>query len=460
MPDSSGDALDPVDSALHDWQSAHAMWGPRHESTLTALLTLAEARWSAGDATGALRDAGELLDARREVLGAEHPDTLVVAGMEGRWRYLVGDVGAIERLRQLAPVMVRLLGEEHPDTLLVLHVLAVVEYSDEDPASRLVRWVRLCGAETRAFGVGNETMLAAAFMVAQARYDLGDTYGASSDALVVANYRRRRLGEHHPDTLAAQLARLTWLGEASGVSSYELDGIGALITVAENALGHDHDTALRARLILAAWVPKTAANEVDWISEWESLSEDLARALGEQHQLAVTAREQRAQARAEWEESLNATHEIAFDLYVDAESEDRDIELAPERDWMDPGNLDDEALEKVADDADEQRSERADLMENVVAAKKALSQSARTRGNDDYETLRWRYYLAWRFWYGHEFESAGHRTRRLIDDCVRLLGENDALTVASRKLLSYIDDRTWTGLPPFWDGSASLPGTS
>jgi hypothetical protein len=458
MPDTSGDVVDPVDSAVADWRSAHAAWGPRHESTLTALLTLAETRWRGGDAVGALRDAGELLSGRQEVLGAEHPDTLVVAGMAGRWHYLAGDAGAVERLRELVPIMVRVLGEEHPDTLLVLHVVASVEYPDEDPGSRLVRWVRLCGAETRAFGVGNETMLAAAFMVAQARYDLGDTYGASADALVVANHRRRRLGDHHPDTLAAQLARLTWLGESSGVTSYELGGIGDLITAAENALGHDHDTALRARVILATWTPKTAANEVEWISEWESLTEDLARALGEQHQLTVFGHEQRTQARAQWEESLNATQEIAFDLYVDAESEDRDIELAPDRDWMDPGNLDEEAVEKVADDADEQRSERADLMENVVAAKNALSHSARTRGNDDYETLRWRYYLAWRFWYGHEFETAGHRTRRLIDDCVRLLGENDALTEASRKLLSYIDARTWIGLPPFWDGSALPPG--
>jgi hypothetical protein len=90
---------------------------------------------------------------------------------------------------------------------------------------------------------------------------------------------------------------------------------------------------------------------------------------------------------------------------------------------------------------------------DVVAAKKALSRSARTLGNDAYETLRWRCYLAWWFWYGHEFETAGRRTRRLVDDCVRLLGEDHELTDASRKLLSFIDSQSRGGLSLFWDGS-------
>ncbi|OBG66997.1 hypothetical protein A5702_16825 [Mycobacterium sp. E3339] len=448
--------VDPVTAAVQKWQSVQATLGPQHESTVAALLALAEARQTAGDTEGAVRDAGAVLDMRRDVLGPEHPETLVVAGAVARWRFLLADVGAVDQLRELVPTMARVLGAEHPDTLRASHVVAYVEYPNEDPGSRLVRWVRLCGAETRAFGVEHEVTLSAAYMAAQARYDLGDPFGASSDAVPVVMYRRQVLGKHHPDTLAAQLARLGWLGEATGVTDFVCRSLDELITAAENALGHDAETSLRARYVRALWAPKTAGTEVDCISEWELLAEDLARGLGEGHPLSVAAREQRTAARAEWEQDLDEVRDLAFHLYVDMESEERGIDQPPGRGWLDTGDLDEDTVDKVTEDADEQRSERAELMENIVAAKKALSRSARTAGNDAYQTLLWRYFLAWRFWEGHEFEAAGERTRRLIDDCARLLGDDHELTQASRTMLHFIDNRTWSGLPLFWDGSARV----
>lgn len=456
MSENPGDAVDPVAGPLQAWQSAHTSLGPQHETTLTALLALAEARQNAGDTLGAVRDAAVVLDIRRTALGPEHPETLVVAGAVARWRFLLGDPGAVDQLRQLLPSMVHALGAEHPDTLRASHVVAYVEYPGEDPASRLVRWVRLCGAETRAFGVEHEVTLSAAYMVAQARYDLGDPFGASADAVSVVMYRRQRLGEHHPETLATQLARLAWLGEATGATAFVLKGLDELVTVAGNALGHDDEMTLRARYILALWTPRTAGNDVDWISEWELLEDDLARGLGEEHPLTAAAREQLAAVRTEWEQDLDEVRSLAFHLFVDMESEERDVDQPPGRGWADPGNLDDDAVEKVIEDADDERSQRADLMENVVAAKKALSRSARAAGNDAYETLLWRYFLAWRFWEGHEFGTAGQRTRRLIDDCARLLGDNHELTEASRTMLQFVDTQTWSGLPLFWDGSAKV----
>lgn len=460
MADDQGEATNAVSSvaqALQEWQSAHAAFGPQHESTLAALLTLATARRNAGDHDGAVRDAGEVLVARRQTLGAEHPDTLALATLVANWRFNLGDAGAVDTLRELVPVMTRILGDEHRDTLWARHTLAVAEDAVEDPARRLLRWVQLCGAETRVFGVRHELTLSAAYGVAVARHDLGDPFGASSDALVVEGYRRGLLGLHHPDTLAAKLSRLTWRGEAMGATADVLDGLDELIPDMQDALGHDHPHTLLARYTRAAWTSQSA-NEVERISEWEPLVEDLARVLGEQNALTVAGRAKVTECQAEWEGSLNDTREIAFDLYVDMESEDRGIEVPPGREWLDPGNLEGAALDKVVDDADEQRSSRAELMEHAIAVKKALSQSARALGNDAYETLRWRYYLAYWLWYGHEFEPAGERTRRLIADCVRVLGEDDPLTAASRELLSNIEAQVWGGLSPFWDGSAQVRG--
>lgn len=452
-PDQPADAADPVARADTEWRSALATFGPHHESTLTALLALASARWTAGDSLGAVHDAGQVVAVRRETLGDEHPSTLGVAGLVAIWRYHRGDEGSVDELRELVPVMTRVLGAEQADTLWVTHTLAAAEDAGGDPAARLLRWVQLCGAETRVFGPRNELTLAAAFGVAQARHDLGDPFGASTDALIVVGYRRRLLGEHHPHTLAAQLSRLTWLGEAEGINDHTLNEFDELIVALQNTLGHDHEHTLIARYNRAVWTPETA-DEVERVSEWEVLAEDLARVLGEQHPVTVEAAQRLGAARAEWEDSVNETRNIAFDLFVDAESEDREIDVMPGRDWMDPGNLDDDAVAKVAEDADEQRSERVDLMEHAVEVKRALARCARTLGNDHIETLQWRYYLAWWLWNGHEFDPAAARTRKLIDDGGRVLGEDHPLIDATRTLDHHITNRVWGGLSPFWDGSA------
>lgn len=446
-------AADPLAHALSQWQSARDAFGARHETTLAALLEVASARWSTGDSLGAVHDGAEVVAARRETLGDEHPYTLAVAALVAIWRYHRGDESAVEELRQLVPVMTRVLGPEQGDTLWATHTLATAEDAGADPAQRLLRWVQLCGAETRVFGPRHELTLAAAYGVALARSALGDPFGASTDALIVVGYRRRLLGEHHPHTLAAQLSRLAWLGEAEGANAHTLKEFDDLIVDLQNTLGHDHEHSLLARYNRARFTPEDA-DEIERISEWEVLTEDLERVLGHEHPVTIDADQRRTAARAEWEDSLNETRNIAFDLYIDAEAEDRDIEFAPGREWMDTGNLDDDAVGKVAEDADEQRSERADLMEHAIEVKKALARSAREVGNDALETLQWKYYLAWWLWHGHEFDSAAVRTRKLIDDCVRLLDEDDPLTGAARALEDYIANREWGGLTPFWDGGA------
>lgn len=208
-------------------------------------------------------------------------------------------------------------------------------------------------------------------------------------------------------------------GEAEGINDHTLNEFDELIVALQNTLGHDHEHTLIARYNRAVWTPETA-DEVERVSEWEVLAEDLARVLGEQHSVTVEAAQRLGAARAEWEDSVNETRNIAFDLFVDAESEDREIDVMPGRDWMAPGNLDDDVVAKVAEDADEQRSDRVDLMEHAVEVKRALARSARRLGNDHIETLQWRYYLAWWLWNGHEFDlprRAPESSSMTVDVC-------------------------------------------
>ncbi|WP_232003563.1 hypothetical protein [Mycobacterium sp. 1465703.0] len=139
-------AADRLAHALTQWQSAREAFGARHETTLAALLEVASARWNAGDSLGAVHDGAEVVAARQEKLGDEHPYTLAAAGLVTIWRYHRGDENAVEELRQLVPVMTRVLGPEQADTLWATHTLATAEDADADPAQRLLRWVQLCGA--------------------------------------------------------------------------------------------------------------------------------------------------------------------------------------------------------------------------------------------------------------------------------------------------------------------------
>lgn len=417
-------------------------------ASLSALLAVAAERQSAGDLRGALRNANEVLEARRTSLGNDHPDTLAVAWLVVSWRYNLGEAGSVEAVRELLPTMTRVLGAEHSDTLWARHTLATIDDSATDPAERLLRWVHLCGADTRVFGARHPLTLAAAYGAASARRDLGDPYGASMEALVVHQHRVRLLGEHHPETLAARLAQVSWHAEATGVTAKTLDDLDDLIPVLENALGHDDPTTLAARYTRALWTPESADDTMERISEWEVLAEDLARGRGEADPLTVSALGKRDAARIEWQDLLESTRDIAYNLELEEQSDD-------------PNCPDAEAEARATDAADEEESNQADFYECVLTAKRALSQCARDAGNDAHQTLLWRYYLAWCLWAGHEFGSAGQRTRQLIKDSRVIVGEDHPLTDAARILLSFIDTQAWTGLSPFWDGSdaAELTGS-
>lgn len=417
-------------------------------ASLNALLAVAAARQNAGDLRGALRNAIEVHEARRTTLGNDHPDTLAVAWLVVSWRYELGEAGAVEAIRDLLPTMRRVLGPEHRDTLWAQHTLAAIDDSATDPADRLLRWVHLCGADTRAFGARHPLTLAAAYGAALARRDLGDPYGASMEALVVHQHRVRLLGELHPETLAARLAQVSWHGEAMGVTAKTLTDLDDLIPVLEKVLGHDDPTTLTARYTRALWTPESADNTMERISEWEVLAEDLARGRGDADPLTLSALDKRAAARTEWQDRLEATRDIAYSLEFQEQSDD-------------PHCPDAEAESRAADAADEEESEQVHFFECVLTAKKALSQCARSAGNDAHQTLLWRYYLAWCLWAGHEFGSAGQRARRLVKDSTTIVGEDHPLTEAARNLLSFSDTQAWTGLSPFWDGSdaAELTGS-
>ena len=99
--------------------------GAEHPNTLTARDYLASWTGEAGDAAGARDQFAALVPVRERVSGAEHPDTLTARENLASWTGNAGDpAGARDQLAALVPVRERVSGAEHPDTLAARENLA------------------------------------------------------------------------------------------------------------------------------------------------------------------------------------------------------------------------------------------------------------------------------------------------------------------------------------------------
>ena len=92
--------------------------GPEHAETLFTRHQLARWTGEAGDPAGARDLFAGLLPVFERVLGPEHPRTLAARHQLARWTGQAGDpAGARDLFAGLVPVFERVLGPEHPRTL-------------------------------------------------------------------------------------------------------------------------------------------------------------------------------------------------------------------------------------------------------------------------------------------------------------------------------------------------------
>ncbi len=437
---------------LAAWASVRSDLGASYPATLDTTLESAWARHSDGDCDGAMGTLAFVTEQLAESLGAHHPQVLRLVWQHLRWRLASGDPEAVGSLHDLTPVLVAILGEDNLDSLSAQYELATVLDGADVPADRLLRWVRLCAAARRGLGYWHVLTMAASHGAAGARHDLGDLFGATNEMMAVYNHRKAALGERHVDTLVSQLGAVVWQAEAAGLQATTLENLDFVAGALSDVAGPDHPNTLAARFTRAAWTPTDRLRDIDLCSEWEVLVEDLARIRGPEDPMTRSAEEHRQVARANWQKCLAEIREIAYDLYIDMESEDEGTEIDEDRGWMESGNLDADALERVADDADEQESLLAAQFDHIVAVKRAYFRCARGAGPESLEALQWRYFLAWLLLDVREFDSAAQRATALVRDCDRLLGAERPFTDACRRLLQCADSRSWGLEPAYWRG--------
>jgi hypothetical protein len=155
-------------------------------------------RWS--EAEAAFR---ELLVARRERFGDDHPHTRVtrfaLAAMlagQGRWDEAAAELEDVLAAQRLA------LGDEHPDTLKTRHLLSATRAAQRRFAEAEGGFRDVLDARQRVLGKEHPDTLVTCHELARSAA-LQERWGASVDAFrQLLHTRRRVLGDHHPETMA------------------------------------------------------------------------------------------------------------------------------------------------------------------------------------------------------------------------------------------------------------------
>jgi tetratricopeptide (TPR) repeat protein len=145
-----------------------------------------------------------LLEARRRILGEDHPDTLSAMNNLGATLSEQGDLPSAWALQEkVLEANRRSLGEEHPDTLLNMGNLAMTRRAQGDRPGAQALLETVLEASRRILGDDHPHTLTAMNHLALTLIDQGDLSGARALQAPVLEVRRRILGNDHPDTLTA-----------------------------------------------------------------------------------------------------------------------------------------------------------------------------------------------------------------------------------------------------------------
>ena len=137
--------------------------GPEHPATLTSMNNLALTLLALGDAAGAAELHRQVLEAYERVLGPEHPNTLTSINNLALTLQALGDAaGAADLHRQALEARRRLLGPEHPDTLTSMNNLAATLYTLGDAAGAADLLRQALDAYRRLLGPDNPNTRTAA----------------------------------------------------------------------------------------------------------------------------------------------------------------------------------------------------------------------------------------------------------------------------------------------------------
>ncbi|KAJ5532069.1 P-loop containing nucleoside triphosphate hydrolase protein [Penicillium frequentans] len=176
--------------------------GPEHPDTLMSMSNLAHTYQYQGRWKEAEELSVQVIEARRQVLGPEHPDTLVsISNLASTYQYQGRWKEAEELNVQVIEARNQVLGPEHPDTLISISNLAST-YQHQG------RWkeaeelnVQVMEAHKRLLGPEHPDTLISMSNLASTYQHQGRWKEAEELNLQVIEARNQVLGPEHPNTL-------------------------------------------------------------------------------------------------------------------------------------------------------------------------------------------------------------------------------------------------------------------
>jgi len=212
---------------------------------------------ASGSYAAALAVQRQVLHAREETRGAEHPATLTARANLATWTGQAGDAaGARDQFAALVPVRERVSGAEHPATLTDRANLAYWTGEAGDAAGARDQYAALLPARERVSGAEHPETLTARANLARWTGNAGDAAGARDQYAALVPARERVSGAEHPATLTDR-GNLAYYTGAAGDAAGARDQYAALLPVRERVLGAGHPATLTDRGNLARWTRLT-----------------------------------------------------------------------------------------------------------------------------------------------------------------------------------------------------------
>jgi tetratricopeptide (TPR) repeat protein len=263
--------------------------GEEHPDTITAKANLATTYSRQGKEDKAEELKVKVLAARRRVLGEEHPDTITAKANLALTYSMQGKEDKAEELKiKVLEEWRRVLGEEHPDTIRAMANLGVT-YRNQG------RWkegeeleVKVLEARRRVLGEEHPDTIRAMANLGVTYRNQGRWKEAEELHVKAMEASRRVVGEEHPDTIMAiaNLAATYW-NQGRWKEAEELQV--KVMEARRRVLDKEHPDTIMATANLAA----TYLNQGRW-KEAEELQvkvmETSRRVLGEEHPDTITAK--------------------------------------------------------------------------------------------------------------------------------------------------------------------------
>ena len=187
--------------------------GAEHPDTFTSMAYLASTYRNQGRWNEAEQLEIQVMDMRKKLLGAEHPDTLTsMANLASTYRNQ-GRWNEAEQLEiQVMDMRKKLLGAEHPDTLTSMANLASTYWNQGrwNEAEQLE--IQVMDMRKKLLGAEHPDTLTSMANLASTYRNQGRWNEAEQLDIQVMDMRKKLLGAEHPDTLTSMgnLASTYW----------------------------------------------------------------------------------------------------------------------------------------------------------------------------------------------------------------------------------------------------------